>query len=225
MLGAMKWIFSQFLSATVVSDVERVSAPSTTPSCPACCGGQVCRRLKQRGRRNHTSLHLEDEPDDGSAGLCEARGLDALGLKKRVPRAQVEVKRPGDDHGVALYQSGRVLRNAMRRSITVFTSVQQTREDLKGRELVDCQKELETVEDTTVIRTPCKVFASPSWEDPVRPCQAAQLGGDLQVSSELVEDIREYRGLCVKRSLRIQQRSEDCSSARLLLKFAVRQSA
>jgi hypothetical protein len=32
MLGAMKWIFSQFLSATVDPDVERVSAPSTTPS-------------------------------------------------------------------------------------------------------------------------------------------------------------------------------------------------
>ncbi len=108
MLGAMKWIFSQFLSATVVSDVERVSAPSTTPSCPACCDGQVCRCLEQHGRRSHTSLHLEYEPDDGCAGLCEARGLDALGLKKRVPRAQVEVERTGDDHGVAQHRGGRV---------------------------------------------------------------------------------------------------------------------
>jgi hypothetical protein len=33
MLGAMKWIFSQFLSATVLPEVERVSAASTTPSC------------------------------------------------------------------------------------------------------------------------------------------------------------------------------------------------
>ena len=28
----MKWIFSQFLSATVEPEVERVSAPRTTPS-------------------------------------------------------------------------------------------------------------------------------------------------------------------------------------------------
>jgi hypothetical protein len=32
MLGAMKWIFSQFLSATVEPAVDRVSAPRTTPS-------------------------------------------------------------------------------------------------------------------------------------------------------------------------------------------------
>ena len=33
MLGAMKWIFSQFLSATVDPAVDLVSAPSTMPSC------------------------------------------------------------------------------------------------------------------------------------------------------------------------------------------------
>lgn len=36
MLSAMKWIFSQFLSATVEPAVERVSAPRTTPSCDGC---------------------------------------------------------------------------------------------------------------------------------------------------------------------------------------------
>ena len=35
MLGAMKWIFSQFLSATVDPAVDLVSAPSTMPSCLA----------------------------------------------------------------------------------------------------------------------------------------------------------------------------------------------
>lgn len=32
MLGAMKWILAQFLSATTIPSVARVSAPSTIPS-------------------------------------------------------------------------------------------------------------------------------------------------------------------------------------------------
>lgn len=54
MLGAMKWIFSQFLSATVLPEVERVSAASTTPSCKA---QKACRQGagKQLGQPRHAA--------------------------------------------------------------------------------------------------------------------------------------------------------------------------
>ena len=109
MLGAMKWIFSQFLSATVDPAVDLVSAPSTMPSCKGDCTEEpehptqpLCvLRITATGSTGEHP-HLEHDPCNGGSCLGEAWCLNAPLFQKGIAFAQVKLEpRLGfvDPHG------------------------------------------------------------------------------------------------------------------------------